>query len=451
MNKTFDENNVIFTFSAMSDVHISGSWYKGVSRQKLINGLSFARETASNPVDAYVFAGDFTDCMNSKANVLLGEKWGDDFDKAKAEQSAAEFETLREAFNEHIPEEAEIIYCLGNHDSVNRNNIDRFIKEFSSRDTIGDNKNFDRMYRTDLDLESMKQGMRHCVCKGYHFLCIDIEHEEEGYQKTLEFLKKNLDEITAKEPLKYVFVIYHYKVPHTNFASDTENPTCARKIGEFLKNYPQVVLLTGHTHTSIAHERAIHQKYYTNVEGSCVSYVSPNWVFKDLNETHAMHYDVSEGLLFEVDKNGAVRITRLDYINRKTIKEPWELPAPKADGSHLLPYNEDKKYRVKAPEFAEGADFSIKETEDGNIEITIPKAAINNNDVYRYQLVCHDTNARVSVHYISSLFCYFTDKRLEDDTLTAVVPVSFEYIYKISLTAQDFWLNESKPIVKFFK
>ena len=448
MSKNFDANNIVLTFSAMSDVHVSGSWYQGVSREKLINGLSYAREVAANPIDAYVFAGDFVDCMNSKANVLLGENWGNDYDKAKAEQSAREFKTLREAFNEHIPEEAEIIYCLGNHDSIDCNNIDRFIEEFSSLDQIGDGKNFDRMYRTDLDIDSMRKGMRHCVCKDYHFLCIDITTDA---TETVEFLKKNLDEITAKEPEKYVFVLYHYKTPLTNFASDFENLKGTHEIDELLKNYPQVILFTGHTHTSIAHERAIIQKEYTNVEGSCVSYVCPNWIHKDLNETHGMHYDVSEGLLFEVDKNGAVRITRLDYINRQTIKTPWQLPAPQQDGSHLLPYNEDKKYRVKAPEFAENADFCIKETEDGNIEITIPKAVLNNRDVYRYQLICYDTNSRVNVYHISSLFCFFTDKRLSDDTLTAVIPQKYKYIYKITVTPQDFWLNEGKPLIKYFK
>ena len=451
MNKNFDPNNVVLTFNIMSDVHVSGSWYYGPSKAKLINGLEYAREAAKNPVDAYVFCGDFVDCMNSKPNVLLGDEWGDDFDTAKAEQSAKEFETLRDAFKNHIPEEAEIIYCLGNHDSINRNNIDRFIEEFSSLDEIGDGKNFDRMYRTDLDIDSMRQGMRHCLCRGYHFLCIDIEAQEEGYNKTIEFLKKNLDAITAAEPHKYVFVVYHYKPAHTVFLSNSHNDTSARRIGNLLKNYPQVVLLTGHTHTTICHERAIIQKEYTVLDCSCVSYVMPYWVFKEPNVEHSQHYELSEGLLFEVDNKGAIRISRLDYANRKLIKDAWELPAPNDDGSHLKVYDEDKKYRVTPPRFADDAKITLKETKEGRSIITFSKAMGNAEDVFRYQVVITDTNGNVSVHFPSSLFCYPNDPRHKDDTLTFEAPQSYEYVYKISVTAQDFWFNDSEPIVYFHK
>ena len=340
MEKFFDEKNIALTLSVMSDVHISGSWYQGPSKSKFINALDYARTVAKNPIDAYLFAGDFVDCMNSRGNVLLSEKWGLDYDKAKAEQSAREFESLRDCFNNHIPKEAEIIYCLGNHDSKDCNNIDRFIEEFSSLEEIGDNKNFDRMYRTDLDLDSMRKGMRHCVCKDYHFLCIDIVTD---YAETIEFLKKNLDEITAKEPNKYVFVLYHCKTPDTIFASDFDLSEADYALDELLKSYPQVVLLTGHTHTTVCNERAIMQKEYTSVECSCVSYVDSNLLRNELNVEHGMHYKISEGLLFEIDKNGNLRITRLDYHNRSVIKDSWELEAPKSDNSHLNAYSPDRK------------------------------------------------------------------------------------------------------------
>ena len=452
MNKNFDPQNVVLTFNVMSDVHVSGSWYQKESKEKLINGLEYARKVTGNPVDAYVFCGDFVDCMNSKANVLLGDGWGDDYETAKAEQSAREFETLRYAFQNHIPEEAEIIYCLGNHDSTNRNNIDRFIEEFSSLDEIGDGKYYDRMYRTDLDHESLKNGMRHCVCKGYHFLCIDVEDAEPDFNKTIEFLKKNLDEITAKEPDKYVFVVYHYKPVHTVFLSDTHHPTSARRIGNLLKNYPQVILLTGHNHTTVCNERAIMQDKYTVLECGCVSYVMPWWVFKEPNVEHSEHYELSEGMLFEIDKNGSVRITRLDYSNRKPIKGAWELPAPQADGSHLKVYTEDLKYTVRKPEFAKDAKIKIEETKpEGKTKITFSKALGDARDIFRYQIVVTDTNGNVSVHHPSSLFCYPNDSRHKEDTLELTIGQSYEYLYKIVITAQDFWFNDSDPLVYFHK
>lgn len=448
MSKVFNQNKIELTLSAMSDVHISGSWYAGPSKKLFINALEYAREVAKNDIDAYIFSGDFVDCMNSRGNVMLSEKWGLDYDKAKAEQSAREFETLRDVFKNHIPDDAEIIYCLGNHDSTDLNNIDRFITEFSSLDEIGDNKNFDRMYRTDLDLDSMRKGMRHCVCKGYHFICLDIYNE--GYEASIEFLKKNLAEITAKEPLKYVFVLFHYKTPNTIYASNTDRSAMANAMDEVLSCYPQVVMLNGHTHTSVCNERAIMQKKYTCVEGACVSYVDVNVLKTDLNVVHDMHFKVSEGLLIEADDKGALRITRLDYMNKSIIKTAWELPAPKADGSHLKPYSPDRKYTAPKPKFPKDADFTLQETDEG-IKITIPKAINNNEEIYRYQIICNDFSGGTSLYSISSLYCNRKEEAYNEDTLSAVIPdKKLSSIYKISVTAQDFWFNESEPLVKFW-
>lgn len=446
MLKNFDEKNIVLTLSIMSDVHISGSWYAQQSKKIFINALDYVCSVAKNPIDAYLFTGDFVDCMNSRGNVLLSEKWGLDYDKAKAEQSALEFETLHECFNNHIPKEAEIIYCLGNHDSIDCNNIARFIEEFSSREVIGDNKNFERMYRTDLDLDSMRKGMRHCVCKDYHFLCIDIVTD---YTETMEFLKKNLDEITAKEPLKYVFVLFHYKAPDTLFASNFGRCDMADAVGELLKSYPQVVLLSGHTHTTICNERAIMQKEYTSIEGSCVSYVDSNLLHDELNVEHSMHFKLSEGLLVEIDKCNNLRITRLDYHNRSIIKDAWELPVPSADNSHLKVYSPDRKYNVQKPEFNKNADFTLKQVDNG-VEITIPKAVRNNEDIFRYQIICYNSAGAPKIYFISSLFCHRADERHNENTLSAVMPdLKLSDIYKITVTAQDFWFNESEPLIKY--
>ena len=446
MEKSFDEKNIALTLSVMSDVHISGSWYAGPSKSKLINAVNYASEIAKNPIDAYVFAGDFGDCMNSRGNVLLNERWGLDYDKAKAEQSAREFETLRDCFNNHISPTAEIIYCLGNHDNNDCNNIDRYIEEFSSRDEVGDNKNFDRMYRTDLDLDSMRKGMRHCVCKDYHFLCIDITTD---YSETLEFLKKNLDEITAKEPYKYVFVVFHYKTPDTVFASNCLTTDMTVALGDLLKNYPQVVFINGHTHTSICNDRAIAQTEYTSVEGSSLSCVESNLIHSELNVVHEMHYRVSEGLLFEIDKNGNIRITRLDHLNKSIIKDAWILPAPKADKSHLKVYSPECKFKARKPEFQKDADFTLEQLEEG-VKITIPKAIRNNEDIFRYQVICYTYLGVPKFYFLSSLFCYRADERYSEDTLSAVIPeAKLSEIYKITVTAQDFWYNDSEPLIKY--
>ncbi len=446
MSEKFNPEKIALTLSVMTDMHISGSWYARESEVKMVNALNFARKTAKNPVDAYVFAGDFGDCMNSPPNVLLGEKWGTDYDKAFKEQSDREFSTWRRIFREEIEPQAEIIYALGNHDSIDCNNIDRYITEFSSLYESGDGKNFERMYRTDLDLESMKKGMRHCVCKGYHFLCIDVVTDA---TETVEFLKKNLDEITAKDPNKFVFIVYHYKTPHTVYASDRAPAQASIEIGKLLENYPQVVLITGHTHTPHGNDKAIMQTGYTSVEAACVSYIAPSWDYGEmLNMTGAIKYTASEGLLMELDENGNLRIGRLDYANSRTL-EPWEITAPKSDNSHLKLYTHDRRKNAPVPQFAENAIIKLEQLEEKSTKITIPKPVINGNKTFRYNIIIQDILGYVSVFKLSSLYCYPQADEYNSDALTAVLPYRYSSIYKISVTAQDVWFNDSKPLVLF--
>ena len=65
----FNSDEIVLTLSLMSDIHVSGSWGIVQSEQKFKNALDYANEVSGNKIDAFLFTGDFTDAMNSKANV----------------------------------------------------------------------------------------------------------------------------------------------------------------------------------------------------------------------------------------------------------------------------------------------------------------------------------------------------------------------------------------------
>ncbi|MBR3961462.1 MAG: metallophosphoesterase, partial [Clostridia bacterium] len=192
----FNENKITHNFAVLSDIHISGIWGMENREAHFKNVIKFCKEQASGRLDAFLMNGDFTDAMNSVPNVVINEAgFSRDFEEAKAIQTANEFRILRSCLAT-IDEDTDIVYTLGNHDGCNNNNIERFITEFSSRDEIGDNKNFERMYRTDLDLDSMRNGVRHCVVGGYHILALDMFTD---YTEPVAKIKSWLDEITAAE------------------------------------------------------------------------------------------------------------------------------------------------------------------------------------------------------------------------------------------------------------
>ncbi len=442
MDFKFNPDEKVLTLSVMSDIHVSGSWGIERSEKFFKNALRYANDVAENNIDAYLFVGDFCDCMNSPANVFKGGEFPDDYEQAKAIQTKTEFEILRRCMSEEINENSEIIYCLGNHDSMSRNNTERFITEFSSLDTVGDNKKFERFYRTDTDLESLRRGMRHCVYKDYHFLCVDMEKD---YTETVAFLKKNLDEIVAADPDRFIFVLFHCKAPDTIYSSNLWGDS--EEIDALLKNYPQVVLLTGHSHVPLQNERSIMQKEYTSVECSCVSYLLETATKRAENITHKMEFQGSQGLLIELDKTGNMRITRLDYFNHTKIKEPWEIGRPCGNRSHLSHYTEGRRFEFSPPKFCENAQLQVSPTENGTF---ISFAQAHHDDmVYRYEIKITDFNGKTELFYISSLFCF--SKSLDDmpRSVSATLPFEFKNIYTLSVTPQDVWFNSGKALVRY--
>jgi len=439
----FNPDEIVLTLSVMSDIHINGSWGIVQSEQKFKNALHFANKVASNKIDAFLFTGDFTDAMNSKANVGGAELSPEEFERKKAEQNRIEFEILRRCFSEAIDKDAEIIYCLGNHDSSNCNNTERFITEFASRDEVGDNKNFERMYRTDTDLESLHKGMRHCVLGGYHFLCVDMNSDSD---MTISFLKKNLDEIVAAEPDKYVFILHHCKTPDMNYASNMWGTNY--ELHDLLKNYPQAILFAGHKHCPLHNERGIMQREYTSVEASCVSYIKVDCVKQPENVTHSMGYTCSQGLLVELDKSGNMRITRLDYAKHVTIKEPWVLSHPKSDNSHLLDYTDERRTMFAPPQFDENFGLQVSPTESGTF---IAFSQARHDDMpYRYEVKITDHNGNDEFFYLSSLFCYYPSLDDMPQGVWANIDYDYSKIYTLSVTPQDVWYNSGKTVTYYF-
>lgn len=428
----FHEDHIVLNFAVLSDMHMGGAWRLAEHEQRFKNAIQLCKRFAGGKLDAFLLNGDFTDAMNSPANVFVGNGHPEDYEEAKKQQNANEFRIIRSALAT-VDDETEILYTLGNHDG--HMNRERFITEFSSRDKIGDNRNFKRMYRTDLDLQAMRKGVRHCVVGGYHILCLDVLSD---YTEALALMKQWLDEITTADPETFVFVLYHYKVPNTVMFSDNSG-TCPM-VGELLRHYPQVVLLSGHTHSPLQNERAIWQGEYTVVETSCMRYLLNSSV-PEVNVTGAMNCTQAHGLLMQLDDTGNLRILKLDLKKECTIGTPWELPKPKADLSHLKRYSNARANRYPAPRFPKNAKLSVVPKEE-ETAVSFP-AAQHEDMVYRYEAVVTDISGKSQLFYISSLFCYDNPDR---ETVSAVLPHPCDAIYRLTVTPQDVWFNCGEPL-----
>ena len=449
LNLNFNEKEIVLTLSVMSDMHTSGSWGVESSENKLRKAFHYAKKAAGRDIDAYLFNGDFCDCLNSRPNVVYGiEGWPDTYEEALALQSRAEFDIWHRIFGEEIDKKSEIIYCLGNHDSNNANNNARFVEEFSSRDSVGDNKNFNRMYRTDIIKDGMYTGRRHCVFKDYHFICLD---RYDDMTDSCKFLRREMEFAVKDNPDRYVFVLWHCKTPKCEFCGDSWG-SCP-EIDTVLKDYPQSVLITGHTHCALANERSILQHEFTVIEASSVSCVAEDTLSapgsNPLNFTHEESYKFSQGLIIELDKTGNMRIRRLDYYREKEIKYPWILKRPCGNKVQLSDYTAARRFEFTPPLFDD--DFQIQVSSSGENGTFLCFTAAKHGDmVFRYEVKVTDLNGKSRLFYLSSRFCMHPDTADMPRQLSAVLPIKKDDIYLLSVTPQDVWYNSGHSKFLYF-
>ena len=412
---SFDEEQVVLTFGAVSDTHNNNN--------HIPTALKILKERAAGGLDALVIAGDIAD------QPVYG-------------QTFSELPVVKQTFENYVDDDVPIFFSLGNHDSSAGSNAAVFY------DTLGP-----RFYMADLDQETARAtGNRHAIIGGYHFLAVEADYSKIDYTaETLAWAKKTLEEITADPAYdgKPIFVVTHISSKDTVHGS-----TRSTGLADILKHYPQAIALTGHSHYSIHDERAIMQTGFTTVNLGAVNFLALEEEYLESLDQSLVEnsYDLFTGTLIEVDASGNVRITRLDFANNALIKEPWIIPAPAEDGSHLLYYTGARgtvlnEAPVFSPDARAEALLSSQEKEKDLVELHID-AATDDDMVYCYRIDVFEMHADTpSATYRSITGFYNTPSVGEMPAVhTAVFQGLSQRPYQIEVRAIDAWGKTSRPI-----
>lgn len=266
-----------------------------------------------------------------------------------------------------------------------------------------------------------------------------------------------IEKACSENPDKPVFYIQHDYLDGTTPGGnkEVEDPANAR-------DYENLVIFTGHTHTSLVDESAIWQPSEENVPNfttiNCSTlnygYVYGSPVNGDnLRTKHALYMTVSgnevnlERLSFWTDEMRALtegRKNNQDFsLCTKSCGKDWHFKI----GEKLYDVNSRKAASVPA-EFSETAYMGI-DKKDTYATLFFPAAEVKDN-IHSYLLEAYDTDGNLvgenfvnTEHHIDASCEYYSDYYsvaiggLEPDT---------EYIFKVY--ARDWFFNKSKaPLV----
>jgi len=448
----FDDKNIVLQFAAISDVHVA----RGTNSPNIVkNALNVLKETAllytDKGLDAVVIAGDLTDAYTA--------------DKSTKEKEAKSFASVYESVFD--PNEVPAVFTVGNHDHdfLASGNPGASLQEFQQY--IG-NKAAHEQY--DVECSDSANGSRHAVINGYHFLfvepltyvCNGADDTGAKYNTaTKAWLDAELAKLTAENPNQYIFLVSHPMIYGTVYGSELLTSGIywyTKDLTDTLSKYPQVVTFGGHLHFPINDERSIMSTKFTSLGCGSVQYMAiENGAYEDMSSATVMkdNAEVSSGYLAQVDAKGNVRFIRLDFTRKASIKTPWVLETPSADGAHLAKYSANRADTNKAPVLPEDA-ISITDNAATDAETIFAKvtwkAGTDDDVIHHYVLTVKDGDRVMETSCKKVLADYYRSPQVSQmkkeytyDLGTGVFDRGSKYTFE--LVAYDTWGAESNKVV----
>lgn len=299
--------------------------------QRLTSAINSAYDYAENydgykGLDAFAVVGDFTN-------------------RGKPEQ----YEAFVSVMNDNIREGTQSIICSGNHEYYDYRDNDRTEGSRVFEKYIGALNN-------------------HYVINGYHFISVSYDEKVETYIKSGAWLKKELDKAVADTGDKPIFVFQHPAPFFTIYGGVKWGDPM---IAAILKDYPQVVDFSGHSHYPINDPRSIWQGEFTALGDGTLAYfeteldtIAGNYPG---DETQAAQYYIVEG-----DKDGNIRIRAYDLITNQFFDLEYYLTGLAQKNYPYSFYN--LKKHDEAPVFENGGNLATSLNENGETVLTFDGA-----------------------------------------------------------------------------
>ncbi|MGN0532780.1 MAG: metallophosphoesterase family protein [Eubacterium sp.] len=309
-------------------------------------------------MDALIIAGDFTDLSTKNA-------WG---------TYKEIYDRVMEGSEKPIP-----LYIMGNHDY--------WLDYFTSSGEIASPAKLQRRF-TEYTGE---YPYSHKVINGYHFIC--WSSSDGTYDKSYahkKWIRSQLDKAVADDPQKPVFVITHLNPSDTAYGSDEWGNS---DIYDVLKDYSQVVSISGHSHYSLIDERSIWQKEFTAFTTQSLDYIElESGKFNGSIPKDAYGNTIAEALpacLYMEIKDARVTVHRLEANTGNELKAPWVLEGPFNSSDSLTAYTAERAKGNQAPRLDGNPSVTVEDITDVNSNkqkmISFP-AGSDDDFVHSYKL-----------------------------------------------------------------
>lgn len=396
----------------ISDIHLSQSLkQKNIQIfQHYSNNIRIAlKYFRENSVDVLIFAGDITN-DGSLINLFYFKK------------------ILHSIYNGFS--KPKCIFIMGNHDFYNFKSTPEEIQ-----------KNFYKITNS--------YPNSHYIINNYHFIFLSQNNSENSINYT--WVKNNIN--IAKRNLNKkgdpIFMITH--IPPKNTIYGSESFLGHKDLYNFLKNYNEVICISGHTHRSLKNIKSIWHGNFTAVNTQSISFISIDKYFANEKEVifESGKNTDSMGLIAHLnDKN--IIFERIQFYNGEIMEEKWKIDFP--INNKNFGCITKKNYKKIIPNFSNDT-IKLEEIKKNNSygKYIVFNAAQHQDYVYKYKIILeYKKNYSQKIFYYYS--DYYTNTKFRKKIIKYKLPdYIISGIYNIKIYAIDSFNSISYPIKKRIK
>lgn len=275
--KTPEDFTPVLRFIACSDVHLDGN-------EEQPNAIRLANFIK----DMYKYS-ELQDYKTVDALMVVG-----DFAGGGAE---SEYNSFNKIIEDNIKPQTQVLTVLGNHEFIEYRDYDP---------TIGYDV-YKKMISEDVDTD--------IVINGYHFIGVSYDNNGKTFKGKTAWLREKLQNATNEDPTKPIFVYQHPSPTLTVYGSISWSDLDIKKV---LKEFPQVVDFSGHSHYSPSDPRSVWQGEFTAIGCGSLGALMGNLNYIE-GDQDAPGKSAAAWLV-EVDKDGNIRLKLYDVENRIFFK-----------------------------------------------------------------------------------------------------------------------------------
>lgn len=284
----------------------------------------------------------------------------------------------------------------------------------------------------------------HYIINNFHFILWSSDNYIEGENAIINttWIEKEL-EIANKSLYKEgdpIFVISHIPPYATVYGS--VGIWGNKKIYNILKNYTNVISISGHSHYSLINTRSIWQGEFTAINTQSISYVDLDRKYDNYgNIITSSFQNCSMGLIANLNRNNIV-FKRVFFIYEEFLNKTWVVNFPIKKNEFLYTIDLMEKEN-KPPYFKEGEKLEIVK----NMNIIKFNAAVHEKYVHHYLIVFINkiNNGRYELKYYSD---YYMHPKFWKKKITLNLPIDIKSgNYFIQVYAVDSFDLKSNPLV----